>query len=236
MKRVITLLALFAAQFAALPAAASAANVIYPATYTGTAATGGTVEFDVSADGTEIIRFALTKVPLPPCGTLTGQTPRKVPIINDSFSNTMGLMHFSGSFLTGGQAQGSMSFHRKDGTCDSQEVSWTASVPVPLPVEPAPEPPPAPVPPPPDETAPQTQITSGPSGVLHRRRATFRFSSTEAGSTFLCKLDAKAWRACEPAQVYRGLKEGRHFFRVKATDAAGNVDPTPAKRSWRVKT
>lgn len=43
---------------ATLVAPALASNVSYPATYTGTTATGGTIEFDISPDGTEVIRFA----------------------------------------------------------------------------------------------------------------------------------------------------------------------------------
>lgn len=238
-KRTVLPLVLFIFALAALTAAsaASAANVFYPATYKGTPATGGTLEFDVSSDGTEIIRFALTKVPMPPCATITGSTTRKAAIVSDSFSNTQGLLHFSGSFLAGGQAQGSISYHRTEGLCDSQEVSWTASVPVlSPPVEPTPEPQPAPLPPPPppDETPPQTQITSGPSGDVRKHRAAFRFSATEAGATFRCKLDEKAWHACESAQIYRALKRGRHVFKVQAIDVAGNIDPTPARRVWRI--
>src|SRR4051812_12353510 len=217
-------------------AAASGANVLYPATYTGTPATGGTLEFEVSSDGTEVVRFALTKVPMPPCATITGSTTRKAAIVNDSFSNIQGLLHFSGSFLPGGQAQGTISYHRKEGLCDSQEVSWTASVPVPAPpVEPTPDPQPAPLPPPPsDEPPPQTRITAGTSGTVHRRKAAFRFSAGETEATFRCRLDRHAWHACESAQTFRGLKEGRHVFAVEAIDAAGNVDPTPARRIWRV--
>ncbi|MGN6556391.1 MAG: hypothetical protein ACTHLH_00060, partial [Solirubrobacterales bacterium] len=77
MRRTAALFAFLAIASAVPAAAASASNVLFPATYTGTAATGGTVEFTVSPDGAEITRFALTKVPLPPCGTVTGETPRK---------------------------------------------------------------------------------------------------------------------------------------------------------------
>ncbi|HEX5592236.1 MAG TPA: hypothetical protein VFX35_02675 [Solirubrobacterales bacterium] len=236
MKRTAVVLVFLVAASAVPAAAAPAANVLYPATYVGTAATGGSLEFDVSPEGAEITRFALTKVPLPPCGTITGQTTRKVAIVSDSFSNALGLLHFGGSFPALGQAQGTFSYHRKDGTCDSEEISWTATAPLPLPAEPSPPPPPPiPAPPPADETPPETRITSGPSGVRHREWAVFRFSSTEAGSTFRCRLEGEPWRACESPRVFRRLREERHVFRVEAIDAAGNVDVTPARRGWRIK-
>ena len=31
------------------------------------------------------------------------------------------------------------------------------------------------------------------------------------------------------------VKKGKHTFEVRATDAAGNTDPTPATQSWTVK-
>lgn len=219
---------------AMLPAATLASNLIYPATYSGTAATGGTVEFDVSPDGSQITKFVLNKVPVPPCGTITGETPRKVAIVDDSFTNSMGLLHFSGTFPAAGQAQGSLSYHRKDGSCDSQEVFWTASAPLPSPVIPQPPAPPPPPSPPADEPPPGTRITHGPSGTVHTRRATIRFTSNEPGSTFRCRLDGGRWRQCESAQFYGGLRDGRHVFEVKAIDSSGNADPTPAKRRWRV--
>jgi hypothetical protein len=206
------------AAMAALAASAVASNVSYPATYTGSAATGGVVEFDVSADGSAVTRFALKEVPLPPCGTWSGQTTGSIPIVNDTFSNNSGLIHFSGSFPAIQQAQGTVSAHTSFPSCNSPEISWTASTPTP----------------PPDTTPPNTVIKSGPKGKTHKRKATFRFTSTEPGSTFQCKLDGKPWKPCKSPKTYKGLKEGKHVFKVKATDAAGNVDPTPAKRIWRI--
>lgn len=228
---------------ATLAAPALASNVIYPATYTGTAATGGTIELDVSADGTQVIRLALNKVPMPPCGTITGQTGRKASIINDSFANNEGIMHFNGVFLAARQAQGMISYHGKTTGCDSEEVAWTATAPPPPiiesppPTTPSTPPPmatPAP-PPPPDELPPRTKIKSGPSGTTPKEKATFRFFATEADSTFRCKLDGRAWRSCTSPRAYGDLKEGRHVFEVQAMDAAGNVDLTPAKRIWHIK-
>jgi hypothetical protein len=217
------------------PVAALASNVIYPATYTGTATTGGTVEFDVSSDGTQITKFVLNKVPVPPCGTITGETPRKVEIVDDSFTNSMGLLHFSGTFPAVGQAQGSLSYHRKDGSCDSQEVTWIASAPLPPPPVTLPPPTaPPPVSSPLANEPPGTRITHGPSGTVHTRQATMRFNATEPESTFKCRLDGSRWRSCESAQFYGGLGDGGHRFEVKAIDSTGIADPTPAKRRWRV--
>ena len=35
-------------------------------------------------------------------------------------------------------------------------------------------------------------------------------------------------------KTYRNLKLGKHTFKVRATDPAGNTDPTPAKRSFKI--
>jgi RTX calcium-binding nonapeptide repeat (4 copies) len=82
---------------------------------------------------------------------------------------------------------------------------------------------------------PSTTITAKPSKKTSRRTATFRYSSTTPGSTFQCKLDAAAWRACPSAgKTYTGLARGTHTFRVRAKDSDGTVDPTPAAYSWRI--
>jgi hypothetical protein len=97
-----------------------------------------------------------------------------------------------------------------------------------------PPPPPPPPPPPADTSAPDTTITSGPSGSTTAMSASFAFDSTEAGSTFACKLDAGAYAACTSPKAYSGLAVGSHTMSVRATDPAGNTDPTPATRSWTV--
>src|SRR5439155_987511 len=45
-----------------------------------------------------------------------------------------------------------------------------------------------------------------------------------------------AFVACVNPQTYTGLAGGQHAFMVRAVDAAGNVDPTPATRTWTVDT
>jgi Ca2+-binding RTX toxin-like protein len=87
-----------------------------------------------------------------------------------------------------------------------------------------------------DTTPPETTIDSGPSGTVNSSSASFTFSSDEAGSNFECKLDAGAFAQCTSPQAYDGLSNGSHTFEVRATDAAGNSDATPASRTWTVDT
>jgi len=85
-----------------------------------------------------------------------------------------------------------------------------------------------------DTTPPQTRIRKGPKRKSESATAKFKFTSSEKGSTFQCKLDKKPWRRCKSPKTYKGLKPGKHVFKVRAVDKAGNVDPTPAKRKFEV--
>lgn len=87
-----------------------------------------------------------------------------------------------------------------------------------------------------DTSTPDTQITSGPSGRTSATSATFAFLSPDAGSgaTFECALDGSGFGACASPKAYSSLGEGAHTFAVRVRDASGNVDPSPATRTWTV--
>ena len=65
--------------------------------------------------------------------------------------------------------------------------------------------------------------------------ASFSFASTESGfDVYVPPRRWRAWTACSAPVSYKDLAAGQHTFAVRATDAAGNVDPTPATSSWTV--
>lgn len=82
--------------------------------------------------------------------------------------------------------------------------------------------------------APETTITKKPKKKTTKTKAKLKFKSSEAGSSFECKLDKSKFRSCSSPRKYKHLKPGKHRFQVRAIDADGNVDPTPAKAKWRV--
>jgi hypothetical protein len=76
------------------------------------------------------------------------------------------------------------------------------------------------------DTPPETTVASAAPG-------SFAFASSEAGSTFECRLDAGDWTGCSsPAALT--LAPGTHLFEVRATDPGGTADPTPATASITV--
>ena len=84
-----------------------------------------------------------------------------------------------------------------------------------------------------DEKAPQTKVTR--KVKLNKRSVKFVFRSSEKGSKFQCSLDGKRFSRCRSPKKLKRLKKGKHIFRVRAIDKAGNVDRTPAKRKFRIK-
>jgi hypothetical protein len=81
--------------------------------------------------------------------------------------------------------------------------------------------------------APGTKIAK--ARIRHRRA---KFAFVGSGGTgpfhFECNLDKKRFRPCRSPKVYKHLKPGRHRFRVRAVDAAGTVDASPAQKAFRI--
>lgn len=90
-----------------------------------------------------------------------------------------------------------------------------------------------PVAPPTDTTPPETTINRGPKKKSSKRKAKFTFSSSESGSSFVCKVDRKAAAPCTSPLKVKRLKPGKHRLNVVATDAAGNADATAATYRWK---
>jgi len=86
---------------------------------------------------------------------------------------------------------------------------------------------------PPVNLAPATQLKKHPPKQTTKRQAKFTFGSNETGSRFECKLDKKPFRACS-SPYQRKVQPGKHQFQVRAVDAQGKTDETPAVFRWRV--
>ena len=82
---------------------------------------------------------------------------------------------------------------------------------------------------------PTTTITSGPNAGTNDPTPTFNFSS-QPGTSFACKLDDGDYSACSSPTTTSHLTDGSHTFDVRATDPAGNTDPTPASQTFTVRT
>jgi hypothetical protein len=71
---------------------------------------------------------------------------------------------------------------------------------------------------------PQASITGGPApgGFTKDPTPSFTFASNEPGSTFVCRVDSGAFKACSSPYTTAPLADGSHLFFVQAIDAPGN--------------
>ncbi len=105
-------------------------------------------------------------------------------------------------------------------------------------------PPPAPISsaPPVSTPSPQTRITKLKLVTTKNKKGTPKLGAklSFAGSGgsgklhFQCKLDKGKFKTCASPKTYRVLKPGKHSFQVRAVDATGAADATPAKRSFQI--
>jgi hypothetical protein len=87
-----------------------------------------------------------------------------------------------------------------------------------------------------DTVAPETTITgtTPASSPTNTTAASFTFGSADPSATFECSLDGATFAACDSGVAYATLAAGSHTFAVRARDAAGNADATPATHTWTI--
>jgi len=89
-----------------------------------------------------------------------------------------------------------------------------------------------------DTRPPRTFFRNRPPKTIrtrHRRaKAVFRFGSNEPNVTFICRVDGGLPRFCK-RRLARRFRIGPHVVRVRARDAAGNLDRSPAVARFKVK-
>lgn len=86
-----------------------------------------------------------------------------------------------------------------------------------------------------DTVPPDTMITSAPPALDNATSPEVMFSGSDNNPgdvTFECALDGAAFAACTNPATLAALADGDHAYQVRAKDAAGNVDATPATVSW----
>jgi hypothetical protein len=89
-----------------------------------------------------------------------------------------------------------------------------------------------------DTVAPDTQITIGPPETIDTPNVTIFFGSPDDATNFQCRLNDGEWLQCTETDYadYNGLPDGNYVFRVRALDAVGNADPTPAESNFTIDT
>jgi predicted extracellular nuclease len=88
-----------------------------------------------------------------------------------------------------------------------------------------------------DATAPETVIDTAPVSPTNNTAATIAFSGADTGTgvaSLECALDLAPFGTCASPASYAALADGSHTFTVRAVDAVGNVDATPATALWVV--
>lgn len=82
-----------------------------------------------------------------------------------------------------------------------------------------------------DTTAPETTFVGAlPTGTSNETQVVFRFASNDPNASFECRIGG-GWDPCVSPRTLT-LMTGTWTFEVRAIDAAGNRDPTPASHTF----
>jgi len=87
-----------------------------------------------------------------------------------------------------------------------------------------------------DSIAPETTLTATPSVKTAAKSAQFEIASSEVNAKLEGAIDGGAWQSITSPWLLSNLVDGTHRVLVRATDAAGNVDATPAEFAWLIDT
>ncbi|MEA2442995.1 MAG: large repetitive protein, partial [Thermoleophilales bacterium] len=90
-----------------------------------------------------------------------------------------------------------------------------------------------------DTVAPDTQIDGGPTAgsTSTETSPSFQFSGGPGASAFSCSLTGPSGpttQVCASPKSYSSLPDGVYTFSVAALDQAGNMDASPATRTWTI--
>jgi hypothetical protein len=85
-----------------------------------------------------------------------------------------------------------------------------------------------------DTTAPETVLVTAPPPQTTDRAPVFEFIASEAGATFECSVNGVAFTACASPWSPGPLLLGPHRVAVRAFDALGNADLSPATAEFTV--
>jgi uncharacterized delta-60 repeat protein len=87
-----------------------------------------------------------------------------------------------------------------------------------------------------DSTTPDTTFTDPPATDTEDTTPEFAFAAVNGPATFECRVDAAEFAPCSSPHTTAALTGGAHTFDVRAIDASGNVDRTPAHVAFQVTT
>jgi hypothetical protein len=89
-----------------------------------------------------------------------------------------------------------------------------------------------------ETTPPESTLDETPDSTTSSLVATFEFSGSDNRSsvTFECSVDGGSYGSCASPFSTSTLSVGSHTFAVRAIDAVGNIDATPASYTWTIGT
>lgn len=85
-----------------------------------------------------------------------------------------------------------------------------------------------------DNQAPETTITQKPAAVSGSSSATFAFSSNKSPVYYELSLNGAAYSTTTNPVTLNNLADGNYTVAVRAVDASGNKDASPATYSWTI--